>query len=61
MATADYRNRTHVVAREGNVIRVEFTSYSEPPEPTFPGAGALRDHLTLISPEGGERPLHIAA
>lgn len=33
----------HVIAREGNVLRVDFERDPDPPAPRFPGAGALRD------------------
>jgi hypothetical protein len=32
----------YVIARENNVVRVDFARGREPPEPQFPGAGALR-------------------
>jgi hypothetical protein len=32
----------HVIAREGNVLRVDFRRDPDPPAPRFPGAGALR-------------------
>jgi hypothetical protein len=32
----------YVIAREHNVIRVDFRRRPEPPAPRFPGAGALR-------------------
>ena len=31
-----------VLARESNVVRVDFERDPEPPAPLFPGAGALR-------------------
>ncbi len=31
-----------IVARERNVVRVDFAGDPEPPAPRFPGAGALR-------------------
>lgn len=33
----------YVVARESNVLRVDFGREPEPPAPRFPGAGALRE------------------
>jgi hypothetical protein len=32
----------YVIARENNVVRVDFARRSDPPAPQFPGAGALR-------------------
>ena len=32
----------YVVARENNVVRVDFRREPDPPAPRFPGAGALR-------------------
>jgi hypothetical protein len=32
-----------VIARESNVVRVDFNREPDPPAPRFPGAGALRD------------------
>jgi len=32
----------YVVARESNVLRVDFSREPDPPAPGFPGAGALR-------------------
>lgn len=34
----------YVVARENNVLRVDFNRDPDPPSPWFPGAGALRQH-----------------
>jgi hypothetical protein len=31
-----------VIAREGNIVRVDFRRDPDPPAPRFPGAGALR-------------------
>jgi len=31
-----------IIAREDNVIRVDFRREPDPPAPRFPGAGALR-------------------
>ena len=33
----------YVVARDNNVVRVDFTRQPDPPAPRFPGAGALRE------------------
>lgn len=35
-------NKRYVIAREGNVIRVDFPAETDPPAPKFPGAAALR-------------------
>ena len=44
MQNADTINR-HIVARDSNVIRVNFDRRDpDPPAPTFPGAGALRQY-----------------
>jgi hypothetical protein len=32
----------YVIAREDNVVHVDFDRDTRPPKPTFPGAGALR-------------------
>ena len=32
----------YVIARDRNVVRVDFQRKPEPPAPKFPGAGALR-------------------
>jgi hypothetical protein len=32
----------YIIAREENVVLVDFRGDSDPPGPTFPGAGALR-------------------
>jgi hypothetical protein len=32
----------YVIARERNVVRVDFRRETDPPAPQFPGAGALR-------------------
>jgi hypothetical protein len=34
--------RTHIIARERNVVLVDFDRDPDPPKPKFPGAGALR-------------------
>jgi hypothetical protein len=41
MQTVDVRNH-YVVARDSNVLRVDFNRQPDPPGPRFPGAGALR-------------------
>lgn len=51
MLKADHPHHARVVdrivARMGNVLQIDFRKPSEPPEPKFPGAGALRDHRCL--------------
>ena len=32
----------HVIARESNVVRVDFSREPDPPAPCFPGANGLR-------------------
>ena len=32
----------HVIARESNVVRVDFSRDPDPPAPRFPGANGLR-------------------
>jgi hypothetical protein len=34
--------KRYVIARESNVVRVDFTRRPDPPAPRFPGAGGLR-------------------
>src|SRR5687767_1498398 len=36
----------YVIARERNVVRVNFRQEPDPPAPKFPGAGALRNELS---------------
>lgn len=36
----------YVIAREHNVVRVDFRREPEPPAPKFPGAGALLNELS---------------
>jgi len=43
-----------VIARESNVVRVDFHREPEPPAPRFPGASALRDD------EGDKQPAVVA-
>lgn len=40
MQTVNVRNH-YVVARDSNVLRVDFNREPDPPGPRFPGAGAL--------------------
>jgi hypothetical protein len=37
----------YVIAREHNVVRVDFRRQPDPPAPKFPGARALRKELWL--------------
>jgi len=39
----------YVIARESNVVRVDFTRRRDPPAPRFPGAGALRPATRKIA------------
>jgi hypothetical protein len=41
MQTARISDR-YIISRENNVVRVDFDRNPEPPNPHFPGAGALR-------------------
>lgn len=34
--------RRYIIARDDNVVLVDFRHEPDPPAPTFPGAGALR-------------------
>jgi hypothetical protein len=34
----------YVIARESNMVRVDFARRPDPPAPRFPGAGGLRPH-----------------
>lgn len=47
----------HVIARESNVVRVDFRRDPDPPAPYFPGANGLR----LSHPERDEGEPPIAA
>lgn len=50
MQTAKVVER-YVIAREHNVIRVDFNRDPDPPAPWFPGAGALRRYCDEESGE----------
>ncbi len=53
MQNAGILNR-YIVARDRNVVRVSFgQSDPDPPAPTFPGAGALRQYPGDDSAEPG--------
>jgi hypothetical protein len=41
MQTARISDR-YIIGRENNVVRVDFDRRPDPPNPQFPGAGALR-------------------
>jgi hypothetical protein len=38
-----HRGRLCVVARENNILRVDFRREPDPPAPKFPGAGAMHE------------------
>jgi hypothetical protein len=44
----------HVIARESNVLRVDFRRDPDPPAPCFPGANGLR--LSDTERDGAEAP-----
>jgi hypothetical protein len=46
---------SRVIARERNVVRVDFKGGPEPPAPRFPGAGALRAAPEADDPGPGDR------
>lgn len=46
----------HVIARESNVVRVDFSREPDPPAPCCPGAGGLR-----LSVRDGEEALRAIA
>jgi hypothetical protein len=37
----------YVIAREANVVRVDFGREPDPPAPRFPGAGAQRKYASV--------------
>jgi hypothetical protein len=39
------KNSRYVIARERNVVRVDFQRPPDPPAPKFPGAAALRQDM----------------
>jgi hypothetical protein len=41
------RAERFIIARERNVVRVDFRRKTEPPSPRFPGAAALREFVPL--------------
>jgi len=48
----------HVIARESNVVRVDFRRDPDPPAPSFPGANGLR--LSDTEADEAEAPTDIA-
>jgi hypothetical protein len=49
----------HVIARENNIVRVDFSREPDPPAPGFPGANGLR--LKDTEDDGADAPIAIAA
>ena len=47
--------RRQVIARESNIVRVDFSREPEPPAPRFPGAAAMRNY------DGGARDVTVVA
>ena len=43
-----------VIARESNILRVDFSREPQPPAPRFPGASGLR--LSVTEREGAKAP-----
>ena len=39
----------HVIARESNVLRVDFQHEPDPPAPRFPGAAAVRNETRHVT------------
>ena len=48
----------YVIARESNVVRVDFSRDPDPPAPCFPGANGLR--LSDIARDDADAPTAIA-
>jgi hypothetical protein len=48
----------YVIARESNVVRVDFSRDPDPPAPCFPGANGLR--LSDIAHDDADAPTAIA-
>jgi hypothetical protein len=46
----------YVIAREDNVLHVEFGRDTRPPNPTFPGAGARRAESPNAAHANSHRP-----
>jgi hypothetical protein len=55
MQTARMSDR--VIARENNVLRVNFERSADPPNPHFPGAGALRSACAYLVDAASRRKL----
>jgi hypothetical protein len=55
MQTARMSDR--VIARENNVLRVNFDRRPDPPNPHFPGAGALRSACAYLVDAASRRKL----
>jgi hypothetical protein len=55
MQTARISDR-YVIARENNVLRVIFDRRPDPPNPHFPGAGALRSACAYLVDAASRRP-----
>jgi hypothetical protein len=51
----------HVIARESNVVRVDFSREPDPPAPCFPGANGLRLSDTNRDGEEALRAIAIRA
>jgi hypothetical protein len=47
---------SYVIARENNVLRVNFERSTDPPNPQFPGAGALRSACGYQVDDASRRP-----
>ena len=46
----ELQQRSHcVIARNGNILQVNFNKYAHPPQSKFPGASALRGNQLGIS------------
>jgi hypothetical protein len=47
----------HVIARESNIVRVDFSREPDPPTPCFPGANGLRagDCVHDLGPETNDQ------
>jgi hypothetical protein len=55
----------YILARQANVLRVDFNRDPDPPAPRFPGAGALRQNEAPDIGDGpflcaGHKPVHQA-
>ena len=49
------RSERFIIARERNVVRVDFRREPDPPSPKFPGAAALRE---LVPPSDNPVSIH---